>query len=202
MSADGLRIARLDAIWAWAEPDPPVGGVHTYRWDRDGSSLDDAVALFARHNVRIAAVLALAPGWAANGSADLAPEHYGDYAAFAGAFAARYGANGTFWAEHPELPRTPIRDYQVWTEANSSNFFTHAPDPAEYLKVVGPVAAAVHAADPGHAGAHRHRLAELRRVTSARSTTAGSRASSTASASTPTRRTRPRSSTSSSACAH
>jgi polysaccharide biosynthesis protein PslG len=150
MSADGLQTARMDAIWSWAEPNPPVSGKHTYVWSSSNpaNSLDALVAMLASNRVRMLAVLSTPPGWAAAQGTQLAPSHYGDFVAFAAAFAARYGAGGTFWAANPQLPYLPVEQFEVWTEANSSNFWTATPSPAEYLKVLAPLTAAVHAVDP------------------------------------------------------
>lgn len=150
-AADGLGRARGDGAWSWAEPTAPSGGTHTYEWNpanRPHQSLDRVVALLAARGVRWVPVLATAPGWAMSSGNYLSPAHYDDFIAFAGAFAARYGSLGTFWLEHPELPRLPVTDYEVWTEANSANFWTRKADAPEYAKVLIPLAAAVRAKDP------------------------------------------------------
>ena len=126
MSADGLQTARMDALWSWAEPNPPVNGQHTYVWSSSNpaNSLDGLVALLASNHVRMLAVLSTPPGWAGAHGTQLAPAHYGDFVAFAAAFAARYGVGGTFWAQNPQLSYLPVTQFEVWTEANSSNFWT------------------------------------------------------------------------------
>jgi hypothetical protein len=151
MAADGLRVARADALWAWAEPAKPVNGQHAYTWDpadRPAQSMDRIVALLARHGVRLLPTLTTAPAWAGGGGVAITPEHYADFAAFAGAFAARYGTGGSFWREHQDIAALPTTEYEVWTEANSANFWTHRPDPAEYARALGPVSAAIRQADP------------------------------------------------------
>lgn len=152
MSADGLKIARADAAWAWAEPTRPTEGRHAYDWDpadRPAQSLDRVALLLARHGVRLLPVLATAPAWAGGGGVDVTPEHYDDFAAFAAAFAARYGTGGSFWREHPQVAALPVTDYEIWTEANSANFWTHKADPAEYARGLRPVSAAIRQVDPG-----------------------------------------------------
>ncbi len=47
----------------------------------------------------------------------------------------RYGPRGSFWAEHPELPRRPIRTWQIWNEPNFKYFVTR-PNPVEYGNLV------------------------------------------------------------------
>ena len=51
------------------------------------------------------------------------------FEAFVRAAVERYGAGGTFWEEHPELPNLPIEDWQLWNEPNSPFFWKPAPDP-------------------------------------------------------------------------
>src|SRR6476469_3761544 len=46
--ASGLRQARSDAFWMWAEPTAPSGGVHTYDWTK----LDAVAGALARHGLR------------------------------------------------------------------------------------------------------------------------------------------------------
>jgi len=60
----------------------------------------------------------------------------------------RYGPRGSFWTEHPELPRRPIRNWQIWNEANFK-YFVVRPNPVEYGKLVRLSAAAVKAVDRG-----------------------------------------------------
>jgi hypothetical protein len=151
MGRGDLKTARADAEWSWAEPTAPVDGKHTYVWSNPSSpstSMDNLVATLAANGVRMLAVLSTAPEWAGGSGKELLPVHYADLISFAAAFAARYGAGGTFWAQNPKLPYLPVEQFELWTEANSSNFWTGSPNAAEYLKVLGPLTAAVHAVDP------------------------------------------------------
>ena len=110
--------------------------------------MDNLVALLASAGVRMTAVIDTPPAWAAGSGTDLSAAHYGDYAAFAAAFAARYGVGGSFWATHPALPYLPITDFEIWDEANSTNFWSHTVDAAAYAAALIPTAQAIHAADP------------------------------------------------------
>jgi len=58
----------------------------------------------------------------------------------------RYGPRGRFWVEHPELPKRPIRNWQIWNEANFK-YFVVRPNPVEYGKLVKLSAAAVKSVD-------------------------------------------------------
>ena len=61
---------------------------------------------------------------------------------------ARYGPNGSFWAENPAVPKRPIRTWQIWNEENFK-YFVARPNPAEYGKLVKLSYAAIKSADPG-----------------------------------------------------
>src|SRR5690349_10501605 len=95
MEQDGIRLVRSDAYWEDAEPDPPVGGVHTYDW----AISDLHMRTLQRHAISWQPVLAYSAEWASSdpGHSQLAPpSNPDDYAAYAAAFAQRYGRGGTF----------------------------------------------------------------------------------------------------------
>ncbi len=79
----------------------------------------------------------------------------------------RYGPRGSFWAENPQLPKRPIRNWQIWNEANFK-YFVVRPNPAEYGKLVKLSYAAIKAptAAPGWSSAGSSR-ARPRRCSSA-----------------------------------
>jgi hypothetical protein len=146
MQADGVKLARTDAFWSVAEPEPPAGGVHRYDWgyaDRVAGSL-------ARHGVRWLPIISYSALWAASlpGNDKAPPRSADDYAAYARAFAERYGRGGRFWAEHPELPPTPATAIEIWNEPDNSDFWAPAPDPAAYIDLYLRARAAIRTADP------------------------------------------------------
>jgi len=61
---------------------------------------------------------------------------------------ARYGPNGTIWAQNPTIIKRPIRNWQIWNEPNFHYFVAH-PNPAEYGKLVKLSFGALRSADPG-----------------------------------------------------
>ena len=61
---------------------------------------------------------------------------------------ARYGPNGTFWAENPAVPKRPIRTWQIWNEANFK-YFVVRPNPVEFGQLVNISYAALSSVDPG-----------------------------------------------------
>ncbi len=151
MSAGGLKVARVDAAWAWAEPKAPVKGVHSYDWSPPNDpmhSLDGIATLLASNGIRMLPVLAAPPSWAGGSGQEMTSAHYGDFVAFSQAYAARYGAGGSFWSQNPQLPDLPAQQFEVWTEANSTNLWTGSPDPNAYAQVLEPLSTAVHSVDP------------------------------------------------------
>jgi len=91
-----------------------------------------------------------APDWAA-----LDPEHSvarprdpADYANFLTDLVQRYGPTGTFWASHSDIPKRPIRQWQIWNEPNIG-FFWHAPHMAGYAALLRAAHDAIKRADPG-----------------------------------------------------
>lgn len=152
MANGGIRVARVDAGWEFAEPNAPdAAGAHTYVWNRPDvptKSLDLLARELAARGIRMLPVLATPPRWAAGGGTRISPARYADFAAFAAAYAARYGTRGSFWAENPGLPYLPPTAYEIWTEANSANMWTGRSDPDAYMAALPGLAAAIKAADP------------------------------------------------------
>ncbi len=143
--ADGITLARSDALWELAEPEPPAGGVHTYQW-----AFDDGVAgALAAHDLRWLPILDYSAYWDASvaGGSHSAPRSPDGFAAFARAVAARYGAGGEFWRSHPELSAQPVDTYEVWNEPDSPPFWA-APDPARYIDLYLRARDAIKQVDP------------------------------------------------------
>jgi hypothetical protein len=144
--ADGVRVARSDAFWSAAEPQPPAGGVHRYDW-----TFHDGVAgALAEHGIRWLAILDYAAPWAASvpGNDHSAPTASADYAAYAAAFARRFGRGGQFWRMRPELPETPVTTFEIWNEPDSPGFWAPAPDPARYAELYATARDAIRRVDP------------------------------------------------------
>ena len=146
MQADGLTLARTDAFWSAAEPEPPAGGVHRYDW----AFADRVAGSLASHGLRWLPIIAYSAPWVASvpGNDKAAPRSADDYAAYARAFTQRYGRGGRFWAEHPELLPTPVTTIEIWNEPDNSEFWAPAPDPGAYIDLYLRARAATRAADP------------------------------------------------------
>jgi hypothetical protein len=147
MARAGVESVRTVFSWARAQPDPGV---------IDFAYTDRIVDLAARHNIELLPVVRTTPAWAAldpfaHGSP---PQHASDYTAYLTALIARYGPAGSYWIEHPELPRLPIRTWQIWNEPHLNLWWnTDGRSPnawvREYAALLKASKAAVDAADPG-----------------------------------------------------
>ena len=60
----------------------------------------------------------------------------------------RYGPSGSFWAEHPEVSRQPIRAWQIWNEPNLTRYWNVAPWAPSYVRLLKAADKALKAADP------------------------------------------------------
>ncbi len=152
VEASGAGFVRATLGWQRIEPLPPVGDTRRY----DFSDTDRWVSALARHGLRWS-ILGLGvptPVWAADPEAPAAcagrqpPERAEDFAAVMGAMAHRYGSEGKFWALHPDLPRLPVIEYEVWNAPNNGSDWCPTPDPEAYADLYATTWETVHAADP------------------------------------------------------
>jgi hypothetical protein len=111
---------------------------------------DRIVALAAARGLSVLPVVQYAPGWAAlhPGSITSPPASPSTYANFVGALAGRYGSRGTFWTQHPSIPRSPIRMWQIWNEPESLLAWSEQPFAKGYVKLLRATRSAAKAADP------------------------------------------------------
>ena len=149
------RIGSLSVPVAWSavEPGPETG----YRWE----ALDATVAAAAARGVEILPYLESTPGWVAEGLdgracqgsacarfAPGSPQALAAWAEFAAAAAERYGAGGSFWAEHSELAPLPVRAWRIWNGENSPRAYRPRPSPVAYSRLLAAAATSIRAQDP------------------------------------------------------
>jgi Glycosyl hydrolase catalytic core len=151
MRSGSIDSFRFSVSWSDVEPTPGA---------RNWATVDAAVAEAAAQGVTPFPSLYGSPAWAAAADgvscsgADCVPypprsdATRAAFATFAADAAARYGTRGTFWADHPELPYTPIRAWQIWLEQNSPTYFAPQPDVSAYAALLGATAGPIRAADP------------------------------------------------------
>lgn len=120
MAGANVGSLRLAVYWSDAQPSPTA--------PLDLAATDAVVLAAARNAIGVLPVVLRAPSWARRDAGDPGspPRRNSDYANFLTALVARYGPSGTLWAEHPDVPRTPIRRWQVWNEPDIRKYWTPA----------------------------------------------------------------------------
>jgi len=153
LGTGGVESIRIPV--GWGSVQPLKGGQF------DWSSLDNQVEEAARAGIRVLPFLGGAPEWAVPSKAvpgagglkaparlPVSGAARTGWAAFMTAAVARYGPTGSFWSEHPGVPKRPIRNWQIWNEPNFK-YFIAKPNPTEYGTLVKISSTALKAADPG-----------------------------------------------------
>jgi hypothetical protein len=102
------------------------------------------------HGLRWLPIIDYSATWAESvaGADHSPPSSAADFAAYAAAFAARYGAGGSFWSTHPDLRALPVDTFEIWNEPDSRQFWIPASDPARYAALYRAARDAIVAADP------------------------------------------------------
>jgi hypothetical protein len=146
LRATGATLARTDALWEATEPNPPVDGVHHYNWNFD----DRVAATLALTGLRWLPVLDYTAPWDQSlPTQDHSPPRViADYADYAQAFASRYGADGSFWREHPTLPAQPVQTFEIWNEPDNAQFWAPSPNAVQYAALYTAARDAIDAVDP------------------------------------------------------
>jgi hypothetical protein len=135
MRQNGIQELRSDAAWGVIEPNAPAGGGPTFQF----ASTDAWVTALALNHITWEPILDYNNTWA------MAARDNGDFATFAQAVAARYGAGGSFWAQNPQLPYLPVQIFELWNEEGGGQFYI---SPQDYGPLYVAVHSAIHAIDP------------------------------------------------------
>ena len=119
MRAIKVRTMRLFFNWRAIEPQQGV-----YRWP------DDLVATLAENGIRPVFTIQTAPEWATGdpnpGSPPIAAPALRAWQEFLKRTVGRYGPQGSFWRQHPEVPKMAVKAWQVWNEPNLPKSFAQA----------------------------------------------------------------------------
>jgi hypothetical protein len=148
-TAAGLPQARvgLARTWFWWSE------IEVERDVYDFSHYDRVVADAAANRVRLLPIVVVAPRYRTDADRDGGPGRYpptnsAEMAFFTSILVARYGPSGTFWNHRPDLPRVPIRSWQIWNEPNLWPWWAPSPDPAAYVSLLWTVRGGIKACDP------------------------------------------------------
>jgi hypothetical protein len=136
----GVGTLRINLAWGsvQAGPDAP------YDWRH----YDPVVRGAAENGIRVLATVYSTPTWIAP-----APEvpplgpGLGGFERFTRAAVERYGVEGTFWEQHPDVPKLPITNWGLWNEPNSPLFWKPAVNADQYLALLHAFNIAVKGAD-------------------------------------------------------
>jgi hypothetical protein len=142
MRSSGVGSERMEISWDLAEPSPGQYALAPY---------DRKILAAANAGIDVLALVVRSPSWAAvqPGKPFSPPKDPATYAAFLKVMVARYGPNGTLWAEHPEVPKRPVRAWQIWNEPNIVNYWSVQPFMRGYARLLSSAYAAVKGADKG-----------------------------------------------------
>ncbi|MBW8060736.1 MAG: hypothetical protein FVQ78_10570 [Solirubrobacterales bacterium] len=148
MRAGRIGSVRWPVSWSAVQPTPDGG----YDW----SGFDAVVKTAARRRLRVLPFLYATPGWLARKPTTLpvgSARQRRAWAAFLRAAVQRYGPHGEFWREHwagsgDFVPRVPLREWQVWNEANFF-YFAKPASPTRYARLLKISHRAIKRAEPG-----------------------------------------------------
>ena len=116
----------------------------------DFSSTDAIVIAAARRGLALLPVVQWTPEWAAlrPGLFRSPPERAADVTRIFRTLVERYGPSGSLWSERPELPRRPIRQWQVFNEPNLKGHWPIQPFGRSYTMTLRAAERGIHGADP------------------------------------------------------
>lgn len=140
----GVESARV--IFDWRSAQPVKGQPPSF------AATDRAIALAAAHGITPLPVVMLAPTWARVLPAEegSAPSDIPAYQDYLRALIARYGPAGSFWKQHANLPKRPVRMWQVWNEPDVDYQWRPRDHwQQRYGELLRAGAAAIRGADPG-----------------------------------------------------
>lgn len=145
MQLAGIESVRLPMNWASTEPQASDIG------EPDWSDFDNQVAHAAEHGMAVFPFLWGTPEWVAlhPGAEPVESEwQRRAWSRFLRSAVERYGPGGEFWLENPDLPRLPIRRWEIWNEENIVTF-SHRPDPRRFAELIRISGRLLHRVDPG-----------------------------------------------------
>ena len=141
MAANGVGAACVLVNWANVEPRQGA---------RDWSYYDSYIGGFAAAGIQVQPLLLGEPTWVPGFPR---PPIFGASAAqswqsFLTDLAGRYGPNGLFWRQHPQLPYLPLTEWELWNEPNLAGYWGGTPSPRQYVRFLQLTDAGLRAADP------------------------------------------------------
>jgi hypothetical protein len=160
MARIGVASLRAPFYWQAAQPLPEIDAVPAAAREHfrtiggrptSFAETDPLVAAAARARIALLPVVLGTPVWAARhpGRYNSPPRGTRAYAEFLRALIGRYGPEGSLWEERPELPKLPLRDWQLWNEPDHLRYWSDQPHARDYVRLARAARAAIREADPG-----------------------------------------------------
>lgn len=145
MAHAGVESVRVPFNWAAIEP-----RAGAFDWQQT----DPVVQAAAAHGLNLLPNLIYTPTWASSRPHNATPYLYAPsdprrFARFTSELVDRYGPSGTFWRDHPSLPKDPVTEWQIWNEQGFGKFWRSTPWPRTYTTLLRTAYVAIHRADPG-----------------------------------------------------
>lgn len=142
MKATGVTALRAPFYWSTAQP---TKGAPNF------AATDPLVEAVSRAGIELLPIAVGTPAWAARHPklGNSPPAGTKAYAAFMTALIGRYGPSGSFWSEHPDVPKRPIRHWQLWNEPDHLHYWSDQPFAADYVTLARAARKAIKEADPG-----------------------------------------------------
>jgi len=144
MARSGVESARVIFSWNLAQEQPE----HKPNFVR----ADEMVRNAATHGIDLLPVVMYAPPWARIEPDNLgsAPRDVRAYGHYVSELVRRYGPRGYYWRRNPDVPKRPIRTWQLWNEpALEYQFAPHEGWAARYAALLRTGARAVRRRDRG-----------------------------------------------------
>jgi Glycosyl hydrolase catalytic core len=132
MAANGAESARAAFSWQNAQPAEGI--------PFDFSAPDRVVEDATEHGIELLPIALDTPFWARPRVDAWWTADTDAFAAYMDALVGRYGPDGSFWAEHPDVPERPLRHWQIYNEPGLSK---------RYAPLLKAAHDAVKDADPG-----------------------------------------------------
>jgi hypothetical protein len=116
----------------------------------DYSRTDPFVESAAHAHIELLPIALRTPSWAAEHPKlpNSPPADPATYAAFVTALVKRYGPDGSFWSDNPDVPEVPVRHWQIWNEPNHDYYWSDQPFAAGYVALAKAARDAIKKADP------------------------------------------------------
>ena len=113
------RIGSLRIPVPWQSVQRRPDGPFNWKW------IDELMVETAKRDINMLPTFYSSPEWLSDNWRQMpifSDEAIQGWRSFLIAAALRYGSDGRFWTQHPELPVRPIRKWQIWNEPNIVNF--------------------------------------------------------------------------------